>query len=1285
MNISVIKRTMSKGVVKNPWLVVLFVLLLVTSSIPLVTHYAPTVLGQEKCAGGNWSNLQWRKNSPNIHDGKYVGPSGYAEVEFDWTAKKEAEAGSKFEFDLPKELKGVDTGLVVLKDNKGEIVATGQWDNEKKKFVVTLTDFQDRHFDVHGKVFLSVAWNTSDNFNGQLHFNGCGNDTLNGQFEKREGGLFHNDSKIGEYRGYDKKNGNYIIQWSVGINPKKHKDIPVTVTDIAPVGWDFTCDGNDNDGYAPVYVSSFIQGQDNKPKQIRHAIYDRDGSPSGGTRTGFTNVTHLEDFRDGHNYTINCDKKQVSVSFPRGLDEQSGPILTLTAVTKTKPAPGSIVTNKAKIDTVEVEGQVRFPNSGGQGFGRKGGFTVEKSVVGTPQDKTKDYTFTYECKDPQGNPKKNGSLTLKHEDLIHIDDLDKGWKCTVTENIPKDNRKLTVSWVAYGPNKEVKSIGAASMIDFVLDEKFAEATHVIVTNKFEEPTGSFTLGKTAIVTDNTKSEEFRNKIKDKKFKLDYVCTPPNVDGRKAEKRHGTVELANGQISSLISGLPIGTKCTVTENKTDINVEGYNYEKLEWQVNSETNSRTQDKDGYTFTVTEAKFIGTFGAVNTYKPVEPKPEPETGGFTILKQTLRSDRTVNLELSSKEFTFNWECTPHNQQGDKKSGSFKLKDKGVHKQENIPLGSTCVITEDEDSAKLDGYTHELSVNDEKVKKEGNRLTFKVDSKVTVDITAVNRYTPEKKPETSNFRISKYAAGFNSDGTWINDKKITDHEFKFTWECIPPKEHGNKQTGEFKVKDTSSFKSPDFPLGTTCTVIEDAESAKLDGYTHELVVDDDKIQQDGTKLTFTIDSQRMVSINAHNKYTPVKKPEPEKGKFKVTKTTTLIHEDNTASFDEKLSAHEFKFTWECTPPEGQGDKQTGDFMVKHKGEFESQELPVGTSCTVTETEESAKVNGFTHELRVDGEKVKQEGNRFSFTIGSETLLTIQARNEYTPVKKPGPELGQFTLVKEVKDADARAQLKGKKFTFEWECITDDGEPSKTGRVELGNGQGSLISGLPLNSSCTIKETGVEQLDGYTHTLKWLINGEPKSEDPIKVTPRKQSDNPLIVTAINEYTPVVPPVPPTTETTTTTEPAPTTSSTTMTTEPVPTTSTTQPVPTTSTTQPVPTTSSSTPTTTTTTSSEPIVPTTTHQVPPIIPIPIPIPIPPAPQPVPPVTTQVTPPVPSTPVTQSSTPAPSGKTQPGTGRSGLANTGASVNLIALLALLLAMIGGLIVFYTRGRRRS
>lgn len=564
MMLTNVKRASVKRLTKNPWLSVLLALLLIASFSPLLAQ-SPSAAAQETCTGGSWSNIKWKDDSPNIKDGKYVGPSGFAEVQFDWKANKDAKAGDTIKLKLPKELKAVNTGTVPLQDKNGEIVATGSWSGDE--FIITLTEFQNRNFDVEGSAFVSVAWNTSNNFDGNLNFNGCGSGNLPGKFEQREGGLFHDDSKIGEYTGYDEKTGNYKIQWSVGIDPKKHQsdNHRVLVTDKAPDGWQFTCDGNDNNGYAPVYVSSFIAG----PQQVRHVIYDANGTPGGGERNGFTNITQQENYQFGYNYRIHCTPSEVSVEFPYGLYDQSGPVLTLTAVTKTKPAPGSIVTNKATIDNIEVEGHVRFPNAGGLGRGSKGGFTIEKNVVGTEEDKAKEYAFEYQCTSTNGGMGKNGQVKVKHGDFAHVSNLDKGLKCTIKEQDlqVEEGRKLTTSWVVIDKDNKVTSFNSTSTVDITIEDPSEEAVHLVVTNKFEpKQTGSFTLKKKV---EGVSTSE--------KFTFKWECT-----ANESTKISGENMLAHDE-EVKIENLPLNSTCKITE--TPVELEGYTH-SLSWLTNDE---------------------------------------------------------------------------------------------------------------------------------------------------------------------------------------------------------------------------------------------------------------------------------------------------------------------------------------------------------------------------------------------------------------------------------------------------------------------------------------------------------------------------------------------------------------------------------------------------------------------------------------------------------------------------------------------------------------------------
>ncbi|BDV25999.1 hypothetical protein VH13_08125 [Corynebacterium ulcerans] len=618
MMLTNVKHASVKRLTKNPWLSVLLALLLIASFTPLLAQ-SPSATAQETCTGGSWSNIKWKDDSPNIKDNKYVGPSGFAEVQFDWKASSTAKAGDTITFTLPNELKAVDTGTVALRDKKGEVVATGTWSG--KTFVIKLTDFQNRNFDVEGSAFVSVAWDTSQNFDGSLNFTGCSAGSLPGKFEQREGGLFHDDSKIGEYVGYDKETGNYKIQWSVGINPKKHQNEHtgrrVLVTDKAPDGWQFTCNANDTNGYYPVFVSSFIQGANGQAQSIRHAIYDAAGQANGGNITGVTNLKN-EAAQAGYNYTINCTPGEVSVEFPRGLYEQSGPVLTLTAVTKTKPTPGSIVKNKATIDGVEVEGHVRFPNAGGLGRGSKGGFTIEKNVVGTEEDKAKEYTFEYQCTSTNGDSKKKDTVSVKHGEFVHVSNLDKGLKCKIEEQTPEvgEGWKLTTSWVVIDKDNKVTSFNSTSSVDITIEDPSEEAVHLVATNKFEQKqTGSFTLKKKV---EGVSTSE--------KFTFKWECTV-----NEGTKVSGESMLSDGA-EVKIENLPLNSTCKITE--TPVELEGYTH-SLSWLTNDEKSSTDNP-----FTVTprdsSTKPPLVVTAVNKYTPVVPPVDPTSSPSTTTQTT-------------------------------------------------------------------------------------------------------------------------------------------------------------------------------------------------------------------------------------------------------------------------------------------------------------------------------------------------------------------------------------------------------------------------------------------------------------------------------------------------------------------------------------------------------------------------------------------------------------------------------------------------------------------------
>ncbi|MFI5505218.1 DUF5979 domain-containing protein [Corynebacterium kutscheri] len=451
-------------------------------------------------------------------------------------------------------------------------------------------------------------------------------------------------------------------------------------------------------------------------------------------------------------------------------------------------------------------------------------------------------------------------------------------------------------------------------------------------------------------------------------------------------------------------------------------------------------------------------------------------------------------------------------------------------------------------------------------------------------------------------------------------------------------------------------------------------------------------------------------------------KEEQETAVFTLKKQVIGLEEDK-----------EFRFTWSCFNDEGM-DK-LGDATLKNGDEVKAEGLPLNSTCTITEL--NGPVSGDKHSLTwlVDGKEKMSEAAAPAVKITprpkGQSEVTVVAVNSYKsekepepqpgPEPKPEPKTGGFTVKKKVTGLK-EGEHKDKEFKFIWRCV-DDTRAAVSGNAMLKNGGEVTVDGLSLDSTCVLAELNTE-LSDYEHSLEWFVNGKPAQgigRNVISVDPKPKGETGVVVIAENKYTPRVPPVPPVPPVSpTTSKPAPTTTSSSKTTTPTTTSSSAAPTTTSSTTTAKPTTSASStssaaPTattsttssakpTTTTSSTEPIVPTTTGQFPPIIPIPIPIPVPPAPFPPAPAPAPAPAPVPApnggnnTPATPHHGGTNTAQPQQNNGKNtttatphqtnkgkGLANTGASVIWLALVALLLAAVGGFITYRSRKSKKD
>ena len=213
-----------------------------------------------------------------------------------------------------------------------------------------------------------------------------------------------------------------------------------------------------------------------------------------------------------------------------------------------------------------------------------------------------------------------------------------------------------------------------------------------------------------------------------------------------------------------------------------------------------------------------------AVTLRNSADPAPAEE-GDFTVTK-VLAGDG----DFSKSTFEFAYTCT------DGTEGSLTVTGAATsEKSKKVKAGSTCTITEDSAKAGQNGYT----------------LTAPAAQTVTItkDQTAAVTMTNTYARDMGTFSVTKVVTGLES----------VDNEFAFSYTC------DNNVRGTVKVKaDGSVVSGPELPVGTTCTIEEDAQSAVVQGYTLEVPA----------AQTVTMrEKEQAVLVTFTNTYTPEPTP----------------------------------------------------------------------------------------------------------------------------------------------------------------------------------------------------------------------------------------------------------------------------------------------------------------------------------------------------------------------------------------------------------------------------
>lgn len=531
-----------------------------------------------------------------------------------------------------------------------------------------------------------------------------------------------------------------------------------------------------------------------------------------------------------------------------------------------------------------------------------------------------------------------------------------------------------------------------------------------VTNTYTKQAGTFQVKK--VVADPKPADAPAS------VKLFYQCNADSVDG--AVKANTDTELTANTDGTPVDGanFPVGTECKVTREADEAVVD-----------------HTVKADGLNTAVTlkEGKVADNIATVtNTYTQ-------KIGTFQM-KKLINAPADDAAFVAPKTVKFTYTCNADSVDKTVKAGvatevSVPVGDTPVDGSE-FPVGTKCTVAQESEHT-VAGYNS--------VPAGLTQPVTIAEGKVAENIaTVTNTYTKQ----VGSFSVTKVVT---ADPTIIDLNP--DHEYSFNYVCT--KDGAEVAKGELKVNGANTVKSPDVPVGASCTVTEDEASAR--GAVDNAVLD---VKVSGPAV---ITENTTTPVTVTNKYTRAT------SSFTVKKKVEGLPDPG---------AKEFSFLYKCVYGE---DIKADEIKVKGNGETTVEDVPAGSECTVTENVDAAKQDGYT--LVVDNAEQK-------FDQGTQPT-TMLFTNVYTK------DTGSLSVTKSLKDPDGVAA--GEKFNFAYVCEHKDPAQRKEGTFQLGAGESTTIDDIAAESTCTIteKDADVKGADLAISGLDSVVIVKGKTHDVI--------------------------------------------------------------------------------------------------------------------------------------------------------------------------------------------
>lgn len=569
------------------------------------------------------------------------------------------------------------------------------------------------------------------------------------------------------------------------------------------------------------------------------------------------------------------------------------------------------------------------------------------------------------------------------------------------------------------------------------------------------------------------------------YSFEYSCTDGTTGTAKGILGDGADHPVNGKNGQPLE-LPVGTKCTVSEDVTKAQLEGLSLE------NPPAIAKVVIQDGQ---AAVAEFD------NVYVPGVT--------FSVTK------KVVGTDSGDKKFNLSYVCS---KDGKEIAGAFAaVTADGTVESGLVPAGSTCRVTEDVAAAAIPGFNHAFTAPN------NGALEVTVGGANTIEVT--NTYTPRygsititkqvngldgtaeadrsfeinvscpslPQPKVVNLKNGESAtvnellegerckiAEVNADVDKMNRDTVITPAFVTikhndgsdesiaqvtVTNTYSPKPGSLKVTKKLNVPDGTAFAQEKFPInvscnstpaitktftlghdehetitgipaGTVCSVTETAPDKV--GYDKQVVLPAD--------VTIKADEESAAVVT--NTYT--EKP----GSLVITKKLT---DPNGAI----AAGTTFPIAYDC----GAGKADTVNLAAD--GTHTVANIPAGRTCTVTET--PTAIEGFTPRVDIQGSPVEITRNAAS---------TVTVTNSYD--EKPGT----LVITKKLVDPNG-AIAQGTTFPISYNC--GDGA-NMSGTVNLAADGEHRVENIPAGRTCTVSEAATK-VDGFTETVN--IQGSP--------------------------------------------------------------------------------------------------------------------------------------------------------------------------------------------------